>query len=280
MAAHEFEQQGEPLARVRASVERALSDRQPATASSADVDARIESLSKKLKALESRLVDSREASERIQERFIHVLEALDSRIASGRQATAARLESMISSIASAVEEIKGMMLNERKSAEENLWRGLGQLEAKISETGAETQHRLARAVATLSIAADEWRAAAPTLASKAEENVVDGLLALDAAVSRGQQSISEYLEKSIVQLSESINSWRAELEETTQRSQERIWNGLGSLEKRLNDQMRELEARIQERQMALVTLIIGGGSSGGLEPQPPDAAGSSRETSS
>jgi hypothetical protein len=276
LAAHEFDQHGEPIGRARTSVERALSDRQPAVPVN-DVAARVEHLANELKALEMRVLESREANERIQERFIRTLEALDTRIASGRQAATARLESLMNSLVSAIDEIKGAVKTEAKNTEETLWRGLGQLEAKVSQTGAETQHRLARAVATLSIAADEWRAAAPTLASRGEENVVEGLLALDAAVSRGQQSITEYLDKSIVQLSESIQSWRAELETTTKRSQERIWNGLGSLEKRLNDQMRELEARIQERQMAIVTLIIGGGSAAGRGLEQPDAPGPGRQ---
>ena len=257
MAAHEFDQQADPAVR---PVNGEVADRMATNAVPvADVEARVESLSKKLRALEMRVIESREANERIQERFIQTLEVLDSRIASGRQATAAKLESLINSLAAAVNEVKGVVRTEAKNTEETLWRGLGQLEAKVSQSGAEMQHRLARAVATLSIAADEWRAAAPTLASKSEENVVESMLALDAAVSRGQQSISQYLEKSILQLSESIQSWRSELETTNKRSQDRIWNGLGSLEKRINDQMHELEGRIQERQMAIVTLIIGGG---------------------
>ena len=234
-----------------------------------EVEARLESLSRKIRALEAKVGESREANERIQERFIQTLEVLDSRITSGRQATAAKLESLINSLGTAINDVKGVVRTEAKNTEEALWRGLGQPESKVTQTGAETQHRLARAVATLSIAADEWRAAAPMLAGKAEENVVESMLALDEAVARGQQSISEHLERSIVQLAESIESWRSEIEAVTKRSQERLWSGLGSLEKRLNDQMRDLETRIQERQMAIVTLIIGGGAGGVLPGEPP-----------
>jgi len=233
-----------------------------------DMEAQVASLSKKLRALEAKVSDSSQANERIQERFIQTLEVLDSRIASGRQASAAKLESLINSLGSSINEVKGVIRTEAKNTEETVWRGLGQLEAKVSQSGAETQHRLARAVATLSIAAEEWRAAAPALAGKAEENVVESLLALDAAVARGQQSISQHLEKSIIQLAESIQAWKTELETSTKRTQERVWSGLNSLEKRINDQMKELEARIQERQMAIVTLIIGGGGTPGPELLP------------
>ena len=130
------------------------------------MEAKVESLSKKLKALEARVWESRESNEKIQERFIQTIEVLDSRIASGRQSTAAKLESLIASLGSAINEVKGVVRTEAKNTEETMWRGLGQLEAKVSQTGAETQHRLARAVATLSIAADEWRAAAPNLPAR------------------------------------------------------------------------------------------------------------------
>lgn len=224
-----------------------------------DVDLRVEQLSRKLRSLESKLIESREANERIQERFIQTLEVLDARISSGREATAAKLESLIGSLGVAIDELKGVVRAEAKNTEEAVWRGLGQLETTVSQTGAETHHRLARAVATLSIAADEWRASAPTLATKAEESVVERMMDLDAAVARGQQSISEHLERTIVQLADSIQSWRSELEEVNKRSQDRLWNGLNTLEKRLHDQMRDLENRIHERQMAIVTLIVGGG---------------------
>ena len=41
-----------------------------------------------------------------------------------------------------------------------------------------------------------------------------------------------------------------------------MWSGVHSLEKRITDQMKDLEGRIEERQMAIVTLIIGGGGVG------------------
>jgi hypothetical protein len=255
LSAREFEQEEGPIKEPEAAEEPA--------ADITDMEAQVANLSKKLKALEAKVLDSSQANERIQERFIQTLEVLDSRIASGRQASAAKLESLINSLGATINEVKGVIRTEAKNTEETVWRGLGQLEAKVSQSGAETQHRLARAVATLSIAAEEWRAAAPAIAGKAEESVVESLLALDAAVARGQQSISEHLERSIIQLSESIQAWKTELESSTKRTQERVWSGLNSLEKRINDQMKDLEARIQERQMAIVTLIIGGGGTSG-----------------
>jgi len=257
LSAQEFEQDEGQIKEPEGS---AGEDSQPETSVEiSDMEAKVANLSKKLKALEAKVWDSSQANERIQERFIQTLEVLDSRIASGRQATAAKLESLINSLGANINEVKGVIRTEAKNTEETVWRGLGQLEAKVSQSGAEAQHRLARAVATLSIAAEEWRAAAPAMAGKAEENVVESLLALDAAVARGQESISQHLERSIVQLAESIQSWKGELETSTKRTQDRVWSGLNSLEKRINDQMKDLEARIQERQMAIVTLIIGGG---------------------
>lgn len=261
MSAREFEQEEGPIKEPEASEE---------AGDITDVEAQVANLSKKLKALEAKVLDSGQANERIQERFIQTLEVLDSRIASGRQASAAKLESLINTLGATINEVKGVIRTEAKNTEETVWRGLGQLEAKVSQSGAETQHRLARAVATLTIAAEEWRAAAPAIAGKAEENVVESLLALDAAVARGQQSITQHLERSIIQLSESIQAWKAELETSAKRTQERVWSGLNSLEKRINDQMKDLEARIQERQMAIVTLIIGGGGTSG-EALLPDA---------
>jgi DNA uptake protein ComE-like DNA-binding protein len=259
LSAQEFEHQEGPIKEPQAGEQP-----QPEPAlDTMDMETQVANLSKKLKALEAKVWDSAQANERIQERFIQTLEVLDSRIASGRQASAAKLESLINSLGATINEVKGVVRTEAKNTEETVWRGLGQLEAKISQSGAETQHRLARAVATLSIAAEEWRAAAPALAANAEESVVESLLALDAAVARGQQSISQHLERSIIQLSESIQAWKTELETSTKRTQERVWSGLNSLEKRINDQMKELEARIQERQMAMVTLIIGGGGTAG-----------------
>lgn len=261
MSAQEFEQDEGQFNEPEGSADE---DPQPETSDEiSDMEAKVANLSKKLKALEAKVWDSSQANERIQERFIQTLEVLDSRIASGRQATAAKLESLINSLGANINEVKGVIRTEAKNTEETVWRGLGQLEAKVSQSGAEAQHRLARAVATLSIAAEEWRAAAPALAAKAEENVVESLLALDAAVARGQESISQHLERSIMQLAESIQAWKGELETSTKRTQDRVWSGLNSLEKRINDQMKDLEARIQERQMAIVTLIIGGGGTGG-----------------
>ena len=260
MAAQEFEHEADPVRGVETPREGGPAERgQTSPVHFTDMEARVEHLSRKLRALEMRVVESREASERIQERLIQTLEMLDSRISSGRQAATAKLESLLNSVAAGINDVKGVVRTEAKNTEETLWRGLSQLEARLSQSGGETQHRLARAVAMLSIAADEWRAATPALGAKAEETVVERLLALDAAVSRGSQSISQYLEKSLLQLAESIKSWQAELETSTKESSERLSSGLGSLEKRLNDQMRDLEARIQERQMAMITLIIGGG---------------------
>lgn len=273
---------------------------------------RLDNISNQLSALETRVWDTKEAGERIRERFIGALEALDARFVSHQQATIERMERLLSALSGSVEELKVQTRSDAERSEESLWEAMNKLEAQASRlelSGRETQDRLARAVAVLTIAADEWRSAAPGLADGASREVQDALGKLDRAVESSQEQVAEQLERSMVALADIVRAWKDEIVYMANRSDEKIWSGLSGLEAKLKEQtehqisnglsgleakltgsteevlsagvahavatfmgqMKDLEARINERQAAMVTLIIGGGAAGSFSPPAPEA---------
>lgn len=254
---------------------------------------RLEGMAHKLRALESNLAGTRESADRTRERFIDALESLDARFSARQQATAQRTEQLILSLTGAVEELKIQSRSEAERNDQTLWEGVGRLEAKVArieQGGVQTLERLARAVATLTVAAEEWRAAAPGIAQGHTRQMQDALDGLEEAAGWSRQDLAEQLGRSMAALADSVEAWKEQIVHTTARSDEAIQTGLIALESRLRnqahetlaagigtlaaefvDQMRDLETRIKQRQEALVRLIVGGGPASGVGPGEPPA---------
>lgn len=265
------------------------------------VQSRLEGISSKLKALEARVWDTRESGERVRERFIDALEILEGSFVKHQQETIDRLEQMILSLSGAVEELSIQTRSDAERNAEMLWDGVGKLEAKIARiegSGRDTQERLARAIATLSVATDDWRAATGGLFDGPTAGVQESLAKLDDSVTAGGQELTGRLEQYMGTLASSVQAWKDEIVYTSNRNDEKIWTGLAGLEAKLNAQtaeqlesletrvagraqatltagvndltdklflqMKALEDRVNERQAAMITLIIGGGISSGM----------------
>lgn len=270
------------------------------------VQSRLESLSGNLKALEARVWDTRESGERVRERFIDALEILDTSFTQHQQETVERVEQSILRLSGAVEELRIQTSSDAARNAEMLWEGVGKLEAKVSRiegSGRETQERLARAIATLSVAAEDWRAATPGLFDGPTAGVQESLAKLDDSITASGQDLAERLEQYMGTLALSVQAWKDEIVHTSNRNDEKIWTGLAGLEAKLSAQtaqqlagletrvaaraeatltagvnnltdrlflqMKALEDRVNERQAAMITLIIGGGISSGMGlPEP------------
>lgn len=326
------------------------------------VQSRLESISSKLRALEAKLLDTQEFGEQVRERLIDALERLDASFAQHQQAATDRMEHLISSLSGAVEDLRIQTRADSEHTTEMLWEGVGKLESKVSRiesSGRETQDRLARAVATLTVAADEWRSVTPglfegpskeiqeslaklddTVALSGEdlaERLDNSLKKLDGAVARNKQDLTgrleqalgatrqelaDHLDQSVGALADTVLAWKDEIVYSSNRNDEKIWTGLAGLEANLSAQadlkvasglrdletklnsktterleilqtrvvsqteqtlsagvkdltekliaqMKALEARVNERQAAMITLIIGGGMSSGMGPVDP-----------
>lgn len=280
----------------------------PPAASGAElVQSRLESLSSKLKALEARIWDTRESGERVRERFIDALEILDTSFKQHQQETVERVEQGILRLSGAVEELRIQTRSDAERNAEMLWEGVGKLEAKVSRiegSGRETQERLARAIATLSVAAEDWRAATDGLFDGPTAGVQESLAKLDDSITSNGQDLAERLEQYMGTLASSVQAWKDEIVHASNRNDEKIWAGLAGLEAKLNAQtaqqlagletrvaaraeatltagvnhltdrlfvqMKALEDRVNERQAAIITLIIGGGISSGMGPIGPE----------
>ncbi|MGQ0679719.1 MAG: hypothetical protein ACT4OM_08725 [Actinomycetota bacterium] len=251
------------------------------------IQERLDDLSHKLRALETRVWDTREAGERTKERFIDALETLDSRFNVQQRATVERIEQLIFGLSATLDELRIQMKAEGEIAEVAVFKGFAKLDARVNlveQSGRDIQDRIARAVATLSVATDEWRAVAPVLAEGPTQEVIESILNLDAAVGKTQEELAARLERSMVALADSVQAWKDEIVYTAGRSEEKIWVALSALEAKLkagNEEqvasglslisdhltarMKTLEKQIHERQAAMITLIVGGGAGGGLD---------------
>lgn len=219
-----------------------------------ELQTRLDSISGRLRELETRVWDTRESGERIRERFIDALEVLDSRIAGQHETTVETLEHAILAISASLEDLKNQTRNDAVRNDEMVWQGVAKLEAKVSRiehAGRETQDRLARAVATLTVAADEWRAATSDLGKQSAREIGEALVKLDDTVLLSQDDLSALLEGSLVTLAQSIQAWKDELVQTAQKTRQKVVEGLAMVDDKISLRHEGLAVQLENSQATM-----------------------------